>query len=175
MASVKASMHWCACTWSEETGCLFVEHCFVRNCQKTWKSLLLFCNSDWLTSKNEQLHPQPSRKCQKCQCTLICHQITLSVMSGWNLPWLKHQVMERNRVIKRSLCTWLLYCNHQVHRDPLITLYYVTFKLAVLADRSTLQPNMILNHKTTPKKQIPQGIIVRCQPKGWIYQWIDEG
>jgi len=174
MASIKASMHWCVCTWCEETGCLFVEHRFVRNCQKTWRRLLLFCNSDW-TSKNEQLYPEPSRKCQKCQCTLICYQITLSMMSGWNLSWLKHQVMERNRVIKRSLCTWLLYCNHQVHKDFLITLYYITVKLAVLADRSKLQPNKILNHKTIPKEQIPQGIIVRCQPKGWIYQWIDEG
>ena len=27
------------------------------------------------------------------------------------------------RVIKKSLCTWRLYCNHQVHRDFLITLY----------------------------------------------------
>ena len=28
------------------------------------------------------------------------------------------------RVIRKSLCTWLLYCNHQVHRDFLITLYF---------------------------------------------------
>jgi len=28
------------------------------------------------------------------------------------------------RVIKKSLCTLLLYCNHQVHRDFLIALYY---------------------------------------------------
>jgi len=26
-------------------------------------------------------------------------------------------------VIKKSLCTWFLYCNHQVHRDFSITLY----------------------------------------------------
>jgi len=27
------------------------------------------------------------------------------------------------RVIKKSLCTWRFYCNNQVHRDFLITLY----------------------------------------------------
>ena len=30
------------------------------------------------------------------------------------------------RVIKKSLCTWHMYCNHQVHRDFLITRYYST-------------------------------------------------
>ena len=30
------------------------------------------------------------------------------------------------RVIKKSLCTWRLYCNHQVHRDFLITLFITT-------------------------------------------------
>ena len=28
-----------------------------------------------------------------------------------------------HRVNKKSLCTWRLYCNHQAHRDFLITLY----------------------------------------------------
>jgi len=27
------------------------------------------------------------------------------------------------RVMKKSLCTWRLYCKHQVHREFLITLY----------------------------------------------------
>jgi len=29
------------------------------------------------------------------------------------------------RVIKKSLCTWWLQYNRQVHRDLLITLYYI--------------------------------------------------
>ena len=28
------------------------------------------------------------------------------------------------RVIKKSLCICFLHCNHQVHRDVLITLYF---------------------------------------------------
>jgi len=28
------------------------------------------------------------------------------------------------RVIKKSLCTWWLYCNRQMHRDFLIALYF---------------------------------------------------
>jgi len=31
---------------------------------------------------------------------------------------------ENYRVIKKSLCTCFLYCNHQVYRDFLITLYF---------------------------------------------------
>jgi len=31
-------------------------------------------------------------------------------------------------VIKKSLCTWQLHCNHQVHRDFLITLYISQYK-----------------------------------------------
>jgi len=31
--------------------------------------------------------------------------------------------MLKYRVIKKSLCTWRLYCNNQVHRDFLIILY----------------------------------------------------
>jgi len=45
--------------------------------------------------------------------------------------WSKHVIhqMSNNfytalyRVIKKCLCTCFLYCNHQVHRDLLITLY----------------------------------------------------
>jgi hypothetical protein len=33
------------------------------------------------------------------------------------------------RVIKKSLYTWRLYCNHQVHRDFLITLYFLPYIL----------------------------------------------
>jgi len=29
----------------------------------------------------------------------------------------------RYRMIKKSLCTWQLHCNHQMHRNVLITLY----------------------------------------------------
>jgi len=34
-----------------------------------------------------------------------------------------NETLNRHRVTKKSLCTWWLYCNRQVHRDVLITLY----------------------------------------------------
>jgi hypothetical protein len=39
---------------------------------------------------------------------------------------------------------------------------------AVLADGSKLPPYVILNHKTVPKEQMPTGINVRYQHKGWM-------
>jgi hypothetical protein len=39
------------------------------------------------------------------------------------------------RVIKKSLCTWRLYCNHLVHWDFFITLYYVyLFNLLICSE-----------------------------------------
>jgi hypothetical protein len=44
----------------------------------------------------------------------------------------------------------------------------VIVMLAVLAGGSKLPPYVILNRKNMPKEQLPRGIIVRCQPKGWM-------
>jgi len=41
-------------------------------------------------------------------------------------------------MIKKCLCTWLLYCNYQVHRDFLITLYTVRF-ITGMANKHLLQ------------------------------------
>ena len=43
----------------------------------------------------------------------------------------------------------------------------VNATLPVLADSSKLSPYVILNHETMLKKQLPRGIVVRCQPKGY--------
>jgi hypothetical protein len=45
---------------------------------------------------------------------------------------------------------------------------HVTVTLTVLVDGSKLPPYVILNRKNVPKEQLPRGIIVRCQPKGWM-------
>jgi hypothetical protein len=37
--------------------------------------------------------------------------------------------------------------------------------LMVLANGAKVPPNVMLNHKTMPKKQLSRGIIVTCQPK----------
>jgi hypothetical protein len=44
----------------------------------------------------------------------------------------------------------------------------VTIMLAVLADGNKLPPYVILNRKNMTKEQLPRGIIVRCQSKGWM-------
>jgi len=93
MASVKASMHWCVCMmWRNRLSlCRTLLH---QKLPKDLEKLAAFLQQ-WLDFKNEQLHPEPNRKYQKCKCTLIYHQITLLMLWGWNLCWLKHQVMER--------------------------------------------------------------------------------
>jgi hypothetical protein len=40
--------------------------------------------------------------------------------------------------------------------------------LAILADGIKLPTYMILNSKIMPKDQLPTGITIRCQPKGWM-------
>lgn len=40
--------------------------------------------------------------------------------------------------------------------------------LAILADGIKLPPYMILNSKTMPNDQLPIGITIRSQPKGWM-------
>jgi len=46
------------------------------------------------------------------------------------------------RVIKTSLCSRRLYCNCQVHRDLLITLYYYAINFSKTADTS-VESNII--------------------------------
>jgi hypothetical protein len=44
----------------------------------------------------------------------------------------------------------------------------VTVMLTVLADSTKLPPYVIHNRKTTPKEQLPIGLIVRCRSNGWM-------
>lgn len=44
----------------------------------------------------------------------------------------------------------------------------LTVMLCVLADGRKLPPFVILRRKTLPKEKLPQGIVYRCQEKGWM-------
>lgn len=44
----------------------------------------------------------------------------------------------------------------------------ITVMLAVLADGNKLPPYVILRRKTLPKENLPQGVIFRCNEKGWM-------
>jgi uncharacterized membrane protein YagU involved in acid resistance len=56
-------------------------------------------------------------------------------------------MMYKYRMIKKSLCTWWLYCNHQVHRDFLITVYIqIKRYLRILTNRGLI----IMSMSTAP-------------------------
>jgi len=58
------------------------------------------------------------------------------------------------RVIKKSLCTLRLYCNHQVHRDFLITLYILRllrFILILLCNLHLRFQNDLVSSTFPPK------------------------
>ncbi|KAJ4426354.1 hypothetical protein ANN_27168 [Periplaneta americana] len=44
----------------------------------------------------------------------------------------------------------------------------ITVMLAVTADGGKLPPYVILKRKTMPKENLPKGLVIRCQEKGWM-------
>lgn len=44
----------------------------------------------------------------------------------------------------------------------------ITVMLAVTADGGKLPPYVILKRKTIPKESFPEGVVIRCQEKGWM-------
>lgn len=44
----------------------------------------------------------------------------------------------------------------------------ITVMLAVTADGGKLPPYVILKRKTMPKQNLPKGLVIRCQEKGWM-------
>ena len=44
----------------------------------------------------------------------------------------------------------------------------ITGMLAVTADGGKLPPYVILKRKTIPKESFPEGVVIRCQEKGWM-------
>ena len=68
-------------------------------------------------------------------------------------------------MIKKSLCTWRLYCNHQVHRDLLITLYnhsQRTGKRKIHSKDVKIRPEITLQFQISQNPRTMGHVSIQC-------------